>query len=581
MKYKSIILEKNVFQEISKNNASYEIINERSKYLTNKQVEKKVKKEWDRFSKEEISAKNNLTFFSNNQRGNSKKDYVFMREFKYVQSFSRTNLFKNCKVEEKNLIPLSSICLIQTKDKKFIFGIKENMDKKISGFSGYMIKKDLKNNKINLFEYLLRTIKSELNLDEEDINKIFRIGNVYANEPLDKKGLLNNRAKNNVFLITLNKTSSQVQKKFKSNFQFKDLINCEEKKLDSFLLKNYEKMSIHCIGALYILFGVKSKEFSKTFPKKVYEEKIFIQKKKVLITGVSGFIGSELANHLNKNFEIIGIDIQKPLSKKIKFYKGSITNESLLERIFKENKIDIIIHSAAEKSLKNCENNKKLVYKTNYLSTKKLYEFSKINDSKFIFISSDIVFNGIKGNYSEDEKPSPINQYGRLKQLCENFLINKGNVAICRTALVFGRVPRNQKRYFNKIVKQSELIVQGYLVDHVLKRIENNLPIFLAKNEYCNPTSKKTLAKQIMAVIQEDTSGIIHCCGKEKISKFNFGKQVAKYFKLNSKLIKDIISKEELRPKNVSLKTSNSEKKLKIQFPKIMGMIKEEYNENF
>jgi len=206
---------------------------------------------------------------------------------------------------------------------------------------------------------------------------------------------------------------------------------------------------------------------------------------------------------------------------------------------------------------------------------------SKEFNSKFIFISSDIVFNGLKGNYSEKDKTSPINQYGKLKDLCEKFLMKQKDVAICRTALVFGRIPENQREYFKEILKKEELVVQGFLVEHVLSKLKKNLPISLAENEYCNPTGNKTLAKQISAVIRNDASGIIHCCGKSKISKYEFGKKVAKLFNLDSRLIKRIFSNEVIRPKDVTLNTKYSQNKLKISFPEIEEMILEEYNEDF
>ena len=99
-----------------------------------------------------------------------------------------------------------------------------------------------------------------------------------------------------------------------------------------------------------------------------------------------------------------------------------------MEMIFRENKIDIVIHLAAEKTLIKCQENKKEAYEINYISSINLYEIAKKNKSKFIFISSDQVFDGKKGNYRENDKCSPINYYGELKTKVEEMVSIELNI---------------------------------------------------------------------------------------------------------------------------------------------------------
>ena len=173
----------------------------------------------------------------------------------------------------------------------------------------------------------------------------------------------------------------------------------------------------------------------------------FIKKKKtILITGASGFIGGYLSEKFSKKYNVIGVDMKENRHELFnKFYLSDITNPGTFTKIFNENRIDIVIHSAAEKQLIWCENNRDASYKSNFLTTKNLYKFSKRYGSKFVFISSDQVFDGKKGGYSENSDKHPINHYGTLKDLAEEFLLSDKNVAICRTALVFGNIPKNQK----------------------------------------------------------------------------------------------------------------------------------------
>ena len=126
-------------------------------------------------------------------------------------------------------------------------------------------------------------------------------------------------------------------------------------------------------------------------------------------------------------------------------------------------------------------------------------------------------------------------------------------------------------------------MVQGYIIDHVKYLLENGRKIILPKNEYCNPTNNHTLFRQLSKIIKEDLSGVFHCCGGERISRYDFGIKIAKIFKLDFSLIDPSSSNDTLRPKDVSLNFDYSSKELDLKFPNMDEMIKqvlEEKNEN-
>ena len=174
--------------------------------------------------------------------------------------------------------------------------------------------------------------------------------------------------------------------------------------------------------------------------------------KTILITGSSGFIGEYLAKKFKEFYKVIGIDKNNDHQKNCHlFYKSDIRDFKKIKKCFEENKIDYIIHLAAEKSVLRCEENKDLAFKINFEASKFIYELSKKHGSKFIFMSSDQVFDGEKGDFFEDDPISPINYYGKLKADMEKVitydLMKKSflNSVICRTALDFGKIPTIQK----------------------------------------------------------------------------------------------------------------------------------------
>lgn len=328
----------------------------------------------------------------------------------------------------------------------------------------------------------------------------------------------------------------------------------------------------------FLAFKERLDESDINFMKEVIKE-VLKNRKTILITGASGFIGEYLSQRFSKDYEVIGIDIEETDKDYFKkFYKINITDEEKINNVFEENKIDYIIHSAAAKDLKWCEKNRDESYKSNFLATKHLYNKSNLIGSKFVFISSDQVFDGKTSNYEENSTKHPINHYGTLKDLSEEFLMDKGNVAICRTAMVFGKIPQNQKLYFNEIKNCDSLVVQGYIVDHLIHKLTNRERIKLPKDEYCNPTSNGLLFNQIESIIKNNLSGVFHCCGGERISRFDFGKKVALLFKLNDSYIEGSSSNDILRPKDVSMDFKKTSEKIGFDFPNINKMMKEEWN---
>jgi UDP-glucose 4-epimerase len=184
-------------------------------------------------------------------------------------------------------------------------------------------------------------------------------------------------------------------------------------------------------------------------------------KKKILITGSNGFLGEELVNYFSESNLILALDKEIPINfssnlHNISKYICDIRDKEKLEKIFKENKIDIIIHCAAE-ILDEKDPNE--VWKTNYNGTKNLLDFSETyNVKKFIFTSTFSIF---EKNYDspidEKEPSSAIVDYGKSKYAAENLILShtfKGDVVIFRCPVVIGRKRLDKLALLFEMVRQ-------------------------------------------------------------------------------------------------------------------------------
>lgn len=282
---------------------------------------------------------------------------------------------------------------------------------------------------------------------------------------------------------------------------------------------------------------------------------------KVLITGGSGFIGSFLASFLEqKKYTVWGVDVNKGRDSIV-----DVSDFTQMEEIIKCVRPNVVIHCAARKNLPDCEEHKLETFMTNVLSTEHIARLSQIYKYKIIYISSDVVFDGNKGNYGIHDEVNPINWYGKTKAFSEIILRGTLDYAICRTALVIGKLNSEYKKLLEHEVKESILVNQTLLPQFIYRRLKNNLPIELPTIYLSNPTPVELLAIFVLKIIQGNHQGIYHTCGTDAISRFDFAKTIAEIFGFEQGLIKmndDMISP--IRPKDISMNVKDSFEKLKI-----------------
>ncbi len=278
----------------------------------------------------------------------------------------------------------------------------------------------------------------------------------------------------------------------------------------------------------------------------------------ILITGSNGLIGSYLYNFLSgNNFNVVGIDSIVGPTVDLQF---DLIDTDGFEKELDIIKPNIIIHTAAVKSLKECEENNDKSWRINVESTSKIVEFFKKHNGKVIYISSDVVFDGKEGAYKESDKPSPINFYGKTKYASEKLIMTLNDYAICRTALVIGDLNNDNRIKLIKEIDSGEpLNNQSLLPYYILEKLSRNEKIKLPNSIISSPTDVRLLGVSILNIIQKNLKGIFHCVGSEAISRYDFAIKVAEHFHEDKKII-DIDDDEilSIRPKNLSMEFSET-----------------------
>jgi len=284
--------------------------------------------------------------------------------------------------------------------------------------------------------------------------------------------------------------------------------------------------------------------------------------KRILVTGASGMLGATLAITLSKKYNVFGTGSSN-ISLPIKYKVFDLKMDSYQELIDWSNP-EIIIHCAAITDGNYCENNFNDAFNTNGFSVKKLIDNTKEN-VKIIYISTDAVFSSELNMAKENDCTEPENIYGKSKELGEFFLINsKRNYLILRTTIV------GLNNFRNKV---------GF-VEWIINSIKNKKTISLFDDVLFTPINIWDFVKEIIFLVDKNLnkSEILHICGSENVTKYDFGICLIKELDLDKKYIqKGLISNFKQRAKrsnDQTLDCSYYQKKYKRILPKLAQTIK-------
>ncbi|MDP6878719.1 MAG: dTDP-4-dehydrorhamnose reductase [Candidatus Marinimicrobia bacterium] len=275
--------------------------------------------------------------------------------------------------------------------------------------------------------------------------------------------------------------------------------------------------------------------------------------KKILVTGAFGQLGTSLCEVLS-NKSILATGRIITTTEKYRSVELDITNQKNVEELIHNYKPDIIIHLAAMTDVDGCEKDPEIAFDINVRATENLLKNFR---GKFIYISTDYVFDGEEGPYSEDDKVNPVSVYGKTKLYGES-LIKESDIdwVILRSNIIFSYNDRTKASFVNWVVDS-------------LKRKQI---ITVVNDQWNNPTWTNDLANVISMIIKKNISGLYHYGGGDFLNRLEFAKMIASAFSLDRGLIQPITTPElnwlAQRPLKSGLYTNKIELDLGIEpFP--------------
>ncbi len=245
---------------------------------------------------------------------------------------------------------------------------------------------------------------------------------------------------------------------------------------------------------------------------------------RLLITGVSGLLGVNLAwEALQRGHQVVGA-VGSRLLKGTPFrvVQADLTAADAVRVLWAQTQPEAVIHTAALANLETCEQHPALAHRLNAEVPGELAALAARHQVPLIHISTDAVFDGRRGNYTESDPPRPLSVYARTK------LEGERAVALAYPQAVIARV-----NFFGWSLSGRRSLAEWFL-----NNLRAGRPMLGFTNVYFCPLLANHLARLLLDALDRHLQGLYHFVSPLCVSKFSFGVAVAKKFGYDYTLIR-------------------------------------------
>jgi dTDP-4-dehydrorhamnose reductase len=279
---------------------------------------------------------------------------------------------------------------------------------------------------------------------------------------------------------------------------------------------------------------------------------------RMVVTGVSGLLGATFALSAERRFAVTGFygkhALRLPGSPCFSVDLRSAHETRVLLGMLQP---QVLVHFAALTNVDRCEEYPEKAAQMNVEATRTLAEWAMANNCRLLLMSTDSVFDGKNGGYTEEDSPRPVNCYAATKLAAEQ---------IVRTLVPDHLIVRASIYGWNTQPKSS-------LGEWILGSLEAKRNLSGFTDVIFAPLLVNTLAEGLLKLVSNDAKGIIHLASRDSISKFDFAVALASVFGLPEELVQPAslanVKLRAPRPMNTSLCTELAQHEFGITFPSV------------
>ncbi|MFH1943668.1 MAG: dTDP-4-dehydrorhamnose reductase [bacterium] len=284
--------------------------------------------------------------------------------------------------------------------------------------------------------------------------------------------------------------------------------------------------------------------------------------KTICVTGGNGLLGGKVLAAALGRYRLVSVDLHETSTvsnQNLEYISSDITDKKRIYNDIVRSTPDCVIHGAAFTNVDGCERGRATVWDVNVRGTENVALACKALNIKMIHLSTDYVFDGKDGPYSEEDQPNPIGYYGITKLESEGVVRRLlEDYVIVRAMVLYGFAPGVRMNFVTWVVDR-------------LRRGEN---ISIVVDQYGTPTLADDLAEALLVIFEKDGTGIYHASGKEWMSRYDFTLRICEVFHLDPDLIvkttTDRLNQAAPRPLRSGLKTDKIRREMGVRFSSVV-----------
>jgi dTDP-4-dehydrorhamnose reductase len=270
---------------------------------------------------------------------------------------------------------------------------------------------------------------------------------------------------------------------------------------------------------------------------------------RLLVTGGSGILGGWLTTLAARQWHVTGTYLTRArASRAVSWRQLDVTDETLVAALFAEVGPDVVVHTAAVSAGDWQE-----MEQVNVAGTRHVAHAAASCGARLLHLSTDLVFDGQKGNYVEEDDPAPVTQYGRSKALAEQEVLgSRADTVVVRTSLIYSWHPERDRH--------TRWLIAG---------LSSGESVRLFTDEIRCPIWVESLARALLELVRAQYNGVLHVAGSQALSRYDYGLRLIRFHGLDSSPIIPGLSRESglVRPLDTTLDCARARQLLATPLP--------------